>query len=616
MKRSLFIFLSFLFLTQAWANSINAQTPAKETTATAQPTATANMQGQDIQGSWQGMIEAGSTRLRVILKLIKASNGTFKATLDSPDQGATDLPIDTVVFKDNMLRFEMKKLSAEYEGTLSRDGLQILGTWKQGGQSLGLIFRRPDKRPQSSAVAAAAVASVQRGRVQLKPCGRDGLPNEALCGSYEVFEDRRAAKGRKIALSILLLPALNEKAAADPLFYLAGGPGAAATSYATAGFMTRFRRERDVVLVDQRGTGNSNPLQCSIHGERNDMRGFFTDYYSDEAIRACRAELEKVANLTLYTTEIAMDDLDEVRAALGYERINLYGGSYGTRAALAYLRQHPKQVRTVALFGVAPPEYKIPLPFAKGVQHAMNRLMEDCAADAECRTAFPDFRAEFEASLAKLDKGPIKVTAMNVVTKQPQEITLSRGAFVDIVRLMLYFPPTISVLPRLIHQASQGNFGPMVTIAFQVYQQLEGQIARGMQLSVICAEDLPFITDEEIRRETAGTFYGETRVRAYQKACAAWPKGAVPPDFATPLKSDAPVLLVSGEVDPVTPPWIAEAAARNLPNGRQVRIRNGSHYSYDCAENLVAEFIDRGTTQGLDISCLEQIRRLPFNTGK
>jgi pimeloyl-ACP methyl ester carboxylesterase len=615
MKRSLCILLSFFCLTHAWANSASAQSPAKETPATAQQAAsTSNMQGQDIQGSWQGAIEAGGNRLRLILKLFKASDGTLKAIVDSIDQGATNLPVDSVVFKDGVLSFEMKQLNASYEGTLSRNGLQILGTWRQGGNSLGLIFRRPDKRPQSG--ATTATTSAQRGRVQLKPCGRDGLPDEALCGTYEVFEDRKARSGRKIALSILLLPAISEKAAPDPLFYLAGGPGAAATSYAGAAFMTRFRRERDVVLVDQRGTGNSNPLQCSVYGDRDDMRGFFTDYFSEEALKACRAELEKVANLTLYTTQIAMDDLDEVRAALGYDRINLYGGSYGTRAALSYLRQYPKQVRTVALFGVAPPEYKIPLPFAKGVQHAMNRLIQDCAADAACRAAFPDLRAEFEAALAKLDKGPIKVTAMNVATKQPQEITLTRSAFVDIIRTMLYFPPTMSVLPRLIHQASQDNFGPLVSIAFQVYHQLEGQIARGMQLSVICAEDAPFIKDDEITRETQGTFYGETRARAYIKACIAWPKGTVPQNFAAPVKSDAPVLLVSGEVDPVTPPWIAEAAVRYLPNGRQFRIPNGSHYSYDCAENLVAEFIERGTTQGLDASCLEQIRRMPFNTGK
>jgi pimeloyl-ACP methyl ester carboxylesterase len=346
------------------------------------------------------------------------------------------------------------------------------------------------------------------------------------------------------------------------------------------------------------------------------MRGYFTDYYSDEAIKTCRAELEKVANLALYTTPIAMDDLDEVRGALGYERINLYGGSYGTTAALSYLRQYPQRVRAVAVFGVAPPDFKLPLPFARGVQNATERLMADCAADEACHAAFPILDTEFKALLAQLDKGPMSVTAMNIVTKQPQQLTLTRAAFVDIVRTLLYFPPTISYLPLLIHQAANGNAGNIVSVAYQVINQLEGQIARGMQLSVICAEDIPFITEREIVSESAGTFYGETRTRAFIKACAAWPKNSVPQSFATPVKSDAPVLLVSGDVDPVTPPWIAEAAARHLPNGKQVRIHNGTHYSYECAENLVADFIERGTTNGLDSSCLEQIRRPPFNIGK
>lgn len=606
MKRSLALLLTLLAMAHLSAMRAQSQQPDKETAATGQQTDS----NQDIQGRWQGTIEVGGKKLQLILKLFKASDGSLKAIVDSPDQGAMDLAVDTVVFKDGVLRFEMKRLSATYEGTLGRNGLEILGTWKQSENSTGLIFRRPDRRAQMS-----APASVQRGRVQFYPCGREELPSDALCGKYEVFEDRKAKAGRRIALNILLLPALSQKAAPDPLFYLAGGPGGAATSYATAGFMTRLRRERDVVLVDQRGTGKSNPLNCNLYGDRKDMRGFFTDYYSEDALRACRTELEKVADLTLYTTEIAMDDLDELRAALGYDRINLYGGSYGTTAALSYMRQHPKNVRAVALFGVAPPDFKIPLPFAKGVQQAMNRLIEDCAADTTCNTAFPKLRAEFEAVLAQLDKAPVNVTAINVVTKQPQQFALTRAAFVDVVRTLLYFPPTLSLLPRLIHNASLGNFGPLITIAFQVINQLEGQIARGMQMSVICAEDVPFIREEEIARATAGTFYGETRVRAYMRACALWPKSAVSQSFATPVKSDAPVLLVSGEVDPVTPPWIAEEAARHLPNGRQFRIRNGSHYSYDCAENLVAEFIERGTAQGLDASCLEQIRRLPFNAG-
>lgn len=609
MKRFLNISLLFLVFAQGLMTGASAQRPARAAASTPQQSSGGN--ASEIQGEWPGVLDLGATKLRLVLNLSKATDGTLKATVDSPDQGAMGLPVDTVTFTGGVLRFEMKQLIAVYEGTLSRDGSQILGTWKQNGNSLGLIFKRPQ-----GAVAISTSTTTRRGRIGFKPCNRAELPVEALCGTYEVFEDRVARTGRKIALNILVLPALSEKAAADPLFYLAGGPGGAATSYASAWFMTRLRRERDVVLVDQRGTGQSNPLRCNLYGDPSEMRGYFTDDISAEAIRACRAELEKVANLALYTTPLAMDDLDEVRGALGYERINIYGGSYGTTAALSYLRQYPQRVRAVAVFGVAPPDFKLPLPFAKGVQNATDRMIADCAADSACHAAFPNLRAEFEKVLTELGKGAVNVTAMNVATKQKQQLMLSRAAFVDVIRTLLYFPPTISLLPLLIHEAALGNLGAIVSVAFQVINQLEGQIARGMQLSVICAEDIPFITEQEIVRESAGTFYGETRTRAFIKACANWPKGTVGQTFAMPVKSDAPVLLVSGDVDPVTPPWIAEAAARHLSNSRQLRIHNGTHYSYDCAENLVAEFIERGTTVGLDASCLEQIRRLPFNTGK
>lgn len=616
MKRLLHIFSALLIVAHPLAATLSAQTPARPTPVSSaqqqQPPSMPGATQQRIEGNWLGILEAGANRLRLVLKLSVAADGQLKASIDSPDQNALGLTVDVVSFTEGMLRFEMKRLSAAYEGTISRDRLEILGTWRQGGNSLGLVFKRQDAVGR----ATSGSANVRRGRVELQPCGRDELPTDALCGQYEVFEDRASRTGRKVALNILLLPALAAKAAPDPLFYLAGGPGAGATSYAGAWFMTRLRQERDVVLVDQRGTGKSNPLQCNLYGDPKDMRGYFTDFYSEEALKACRSELERTANLALYTTPIAMDDLDEVRAALGYDRINLYGGSYGTTAALSYLRQYPKQVRAVAVFGVAPPDYKIPLPFAKGVQHAWERLVEDCAADAACHTAFPALRAEFDEILAKLDKAPVDVTAMNILTKQPQQLKLSRTAFTDIIRMMLYFPPTMSVLPLLIHQASMGNFAPLVGVAFQVITQIEGQIARGMQLSVVCAEDVPFITEQDVTRETAGTFYGETRLRAFIKACASWPKGTVARSFSAPVKATAPVLLVSGELDPVTPPWIAAAAARYLPNSRQVLIHYGSHYSYDCAENLVAEFIERGTTRGLDASCLEHIKRLPFNTGK
>jgi pimeloyl-ACP methyl ester carboxylesterase len=556
-----------------------------------------------VLGDWQGTLVIGENRLRLVLKVIDAGAGQLKATMDSLDQNANNLQVDTITFREGLLHFEMKELSIIYDGTLNKEGTEFVGTFKQGSGALPLIFKRK---------GVAKAPTVQRGRVALKPCDNPTLTSDVLCGTYEVFEDRVARAGRKISLNIVLLPATSAKPAADPLFYLAGGPGGAATSYAGEKFMNMLRRNRDVVLVDQRGTGGSNPLNCPPAGSRQDMRGYFGEVWALERVRSCRTELEKVADLKLYTTSIAMDDLDEVRAALGFDRIDLYGGSYGTIAALVYLRQHPEHVRAVALFGVAPPSAKIPLSFARGVQDSINRLFADCAADADCRNAYPNSVEEFKKILARFDAGPVEADVPNVYTNQTQKVLVTRDAFVDAIRHVLYVPEATSALPLLIHLGAEGNLGPLVGTAFQVMSQIDSKIARGMQFSVLCSEDTPFITDDDLKKANANSFYGDARTRPTIRACTEWPKAKVPVSFLDPVKSDVPVLLISGELDPVTPPWLAETAARTLSRGKVVTIKNGTHTSYECVENLVAAFIDKGTTEGLDYSCVEKIRRPPF----
>lgn len=481
-------------------------------------------------------------------------------------------------------------------------------------------FRRLGPSPfggvtDGAGAAQTSVAGAGAGRrLALRPCGPAQTPKDALCGKYEVFEDREARAGRKISLNVLVLPALNGKPAPDPVFYLAGGPGAAATGYAEAAFMAGLRRTRDVVLVDQRGTGESNPLRCQLYGDPDDMRGYFGEAFPADAVRACRAQLERVADLRLYTTPVAVADLDEVREALGYERVNLYGGSYGTTSALAYLHFFPRRVRTVAVFGVAPLDYKLPLPFARGVEHALGRLFADCAADDKCRAAFPELRKEFEAVVARLDKAPATFEAVNPLNGRKRRLTLTRTLLLEHVRLMLYIPDVVSELPLFIHEMHRGEYARFASVAYQVLRGIDSVIARGMQFSVLCAEDLPFITEDDIRRETAGTFYGDARVRSSLRACEEWPKGKLPARFLEPVASDVPVLLLSGEVDPVTPPPAAAALLSRLPNGRHVIARNATHNSYECLEGLVADFIERGTARGLDASCADRIQRLPFVT--
>lgn len=561
-----------------------------------------------LAGTWNGLIDSGTSKFHLVLKLKKSLDGGYTGVVNSLDQsGDLDLPIDTIVFKDSTFRFEMKDIHAVYEGTVSADGTEIVGRWSQGG-AIVLIFRRENSGPQP-------VKPFKRGSVKLEPCNLPKLTQAARCGKYEVFEDRTAKSGRKIALNIMILPASGDKFQPDPLFFLAGGPGQGAASVISeAGdFLPDIHRERDIVLVDQRGTGESNPLNCNVLKDRDDMRSYFTVTSPIEIVHQCRVELEKVANLALYTTTIAMDDLDEVRSALGYERINLYGGSYGTNAALVYLRQHPDRVRSVVLKGVAPTDYKMPLYFAKGVQHATDRVFEDCAADEKCGKTFPNIKAEFIEILARLDKGPLTIDVLNVVTNKPQQVVMSRAAFTECLRIMLYEPELASTLPLMIHQAYEGDFAPFAAYSFILIRHIEPQLASGMGFSVICSEHIPFITEADIAREAMGTYYGDAKIRGGQKICKEWPSVKAPLSFINPVKSDVPILMISGEIDPVTPPWVAAGAAKLLPNSVQVVIRDGTHLTQSpCINNLMSEFISKGDAKGLDTSCVNRIKRPPF----
>jgi pimeloyl-ACP methyl ester carboxylesterase len=224
-------------------------------------------------------------------------------------------------------------------------------------------------------------------------------------------------------------------------------------------------------------------------------------------------------------------------------------------------------------------------------------------------------RAEFKELTAKVDKQPAVFEATNLISHKREQVTLSRNMFAEQIRTMLYIPLYWRWLPVLIHEANANNFGPFAAIAYANVRGLTDQIAGGMSLSVLCAEDIPFITEDEIKRETAGTFYGDHRIRTSMKACELWPKGKVAMSFSDPVKSDLPILMITGDLDPVAPPWLAAGALRFLPNGRQISIPNtGHHFRYECIDNLFVEFLSKGSAKGLDDSCAKSIERLPFVT--
>ncbi|HWC64743.1 MAG TPA: alpha/beta fold hydrolase, partial [Thermoanaerobaculia bacterium] len=315
---------------------------------------------------------------------------------------------------------------------------------------------------ENAAADAAALG------LQLAPCGVTGIAREVRCGRFEVFEDREMREGRKIPLRIVVLPATGGERAPDPIFLFAGGPGESAVEFAAgaAADEAEANKKRDIVLVDVRGTGESNGLPCKALQGRQGVLGYLESFLPVEGVRACRKELEPRANLALYTTAASMDDVDDVRAALGYDRINLEGGSYGTFAALIYMKRHPEHVRAAVLEGIVPPGTHAPLWFARDTQKALDQLLAACEADGGCRTAFPDANSEVTRLLDALEKKPAEATIKDPKTGAPVKITLGRSAAAQTIRYMLYLPITAARIPLEVHLANGGDFGPLAETAY------------------------------------------------------------------------------------------------------------------------------------------------------
>ena len=465
----------------------------------------------------------------------------------------------------------------------------------------------------------SASAVRQNGsKVVLNDCEVPGVPGKAKCGTLEVYENRAARKGRKIALRIVVLPATSDKREPDPFVYFAGGPGGSATEDARgiARAFPQIREHRDMLFVDQRGTGGSHPLDCKFY-DPADLQSYLGYFFPLDAVRKCREELEAKADLKLYTTTIAADDMDEVRAALGYERLNLFGASYGTRAALTYLKRHPKRVRTAILQGVSPTDHHLPGDFPLQTERALQGVLSECLADKACSEAFPKIKEEAQSVLAHLIKGPVEVEVQKPNSSERVKVKLSRDLAAEAIRYMLYGPVAAERVPLALHLAAQGNYVPLAQAAVRYRMNLVGTGSNGMYLSVTCAEDLPWIKPGEGERMAANTFLGDYRLRQQREACALWPRAEIERDYPKPVRSNVPVLILTGEWDPVTPPANGDRVAKTLTNSLHVVVPHGAHglnglEGMNCVDDLIVQFIQRGSIAGLNTECVKNIRRRGF----
>jgi pimeloyl-ACP methyl ester carboxylesterase len=464
----------------------------------------------------------------------------------------------------------------------------------------------------SSLNTRSADSATSPPQLELKPCRVPDVAEELRCGTFHVPKNRQTGQGRTLPLRVIVIPARAERPGA-PVFFLSGGPGEAATDSASWLATSWERENHDVVLVDMRGTGEGHRLNCRLGGSDEDLQAYLDPiFFEGSRFRACREELEKRADLTQYMTPIAMQDLDAVRQALGYDKIHLEGGSYGTRAALTYLRMYGQNVRSAFLIGITPVANRSPLYHASAAQRALELTVAECEAEAACRAAYPGLRDYLPAILQSLREKPARTQVRHPVTGAPTEIILSAPAFGDGLRVMLYSAERGRRVPLLLARAKAGDFAPFAEAALLSSRGLKNALQFGLLLSVTCPEDVARIRPEEIDRETAGSFIGSHRVRGQMAACAEWPKAEMPEDYFRPFSSQVPTVLVSGNLDPVTPPSWGEEARRSLPNSVHLVTPGGHGGGGECIATIGRELFRSGTVQGLDTRCVGEIRNPPF----
>ncbi|HEX4649137.1 MAG TPA: alpha/beta fold hydrolase [Steroidobacteraceae bacterium] len=439
----------------------------------------------------------------------------------------------------------------------------------------------------------------------------------AECGALSVAENPRDPAGRHIALAVARVPAISRRKQPDPLFILAGGPGQAASDFYTtaAGAFTRIHRERDIILLDQRGTGRSNRLDCP---EDEEHLYHASGAEIAAATRRCLGELRAHADVAWYTTSVAVEDLERVRASLGLGRINLYGTSYGTRVAQQYLRRFPDRVRSVMLDGVVPPQLAMGAELPEDAERALLDVLGRCAAQPPCRSRFGDPVRAYRSVRAALARRAVPVSVPDPSTGAPQRFDFGTEQLATVLRLGSYSADYAALLPLLLDEAaSRGDYAPLGAQFLLVERSYAEGLATGMHNSVVCAEDVPFYGAAGIdRARLADTLLGTVQLDALETVCGIWPHGPVDPEFHAPLVSEVPALLLSGGDDPVTPPAFAEMAARGFRHHLSIVLPGFGHgaLTAPCIDRVMAQFLARASSEGLDVGCTRAAEPPPFFT--
>jgi pimeloyl-ACP methyl ester carboxylesterase len=463
-------------------------------------------------------------------------------------------------------------------------------------------------------LAAAALG------LHLSACSVGKPKVAARCGTFGVYENREAMRGRIIALHVVVIPAKSPQHRA--IAEIAGGPGEAATDFAPFLLSGGFGKGRialhdtyDYVMMDDRGMGNSDPFRCTFAPPK-DPASYFRYLFPPKIVADCRAQSSASHDLTWYNTNASVDDLDDLRAALGYSKIVLDGGSYGTFYSLVYMRRHGTHVESAILDSVAPPGFQ-PLPGEPlGAQNALGDLFRKCSKDAVCHRNFPLFEQHFQALMNRFDAGPITVPAENLISKKTQQVALSKEVFVDTLRHILYGSYPSSYVPFMVERAYHGDYAPLGRMMQTVIVGFATDLNMGAWTNYVCADMTPFISEKQVRYAAAHSFAGDLRIRAQQKLCASWGVPAMPASFNEPVHSDLPVLMILGSDDPATPARYGLEALKYLPNGRAVLVTGGGHGpDTPCTDALELQFVRAESGKALNTTkCSSTFKLPPFAT--
>ena len=459
--------------------------------------------------------------------------------------------------------------------------------------------------------------TVHYGDVPFEPCSLSSAMGNAVyarCANVRVPENHDDPGGRSIELAVAWIESTGAPQP-DPVVMIAGGPGQSALdSYAMLDpAFTDILRNRDVLLVDARGTGGSNLLACRDGDGNNAFSD--PDDYSLEAAKAfaehCRDQLAATADLRFYGTADHVRDLEWVRARLGVPQLNLVGISYGTRVAQQYAAGYPAQTRTVLLDSVVPNDLPLGSEHAINLEAALQALFQRCRDDDACAENLGDPAGNLARVRARLEAGGLEP----VEYRDPMDGTWTEdvptyGHLAALLRMYSYQPAATATLPLLLNEAAQGRYEPLLAQARMLMADVGGSIAHGMQLSVTCTEDYP---DLQGRPGDSDTVLGTELLDFTRAQCEAWPRGERAADFRKPLATDVPLLAISGEFDPVTPPRYGDAVVGHLPNGRHLVLPGQGHNVLvaGCMPKLAAQFIESADASTLDASCLERLQPVP-----